>query len=679
MRARQWTTRSPGAGLIVILLLGVVFLAQRGIAGAAFDRLEEIRVAEDARRVGIALDYEVQLLRNYGATNSIWDNSFIDVQGADADAFAADFSPTDLPEIYGLDGAIGVGPDGTARVGGIADGSDVYAPLPPDLADPAVLSRMFDPNSEPGSGMCGVANVSIGALVYCGFASYRGDGSGPAAGGLIYFSALNAAGLARLGERMNLPIGAVKAVRAGATSQHTVAGSLGDLGVATTTVSGEHIALNVTVPTVVGDPVVLEAVRDRPIHRVATNTVLKMSLITVGAGVLIMAAVMVLVSRGIKRQVGPLRQTAEAVIASGDRGLRVRSSGSGEIGALGRAIDTMLDGLAARDADLDRANANREQQLRAGHARQRLAEQQERRRTQSLVDETITAVVAQLETVVEQTGAVRGASDSIDDRVGTTDSITRTVVTRADHADQAVDEMAESLRRVDGILRLISEVAAQTKLLALNATIEAARAGAAGKGFNVVAGEVKSLAATTAQSTDEITTTIRTVEQRAAAMAAVISDMSTGIADIRAATAEVSTVTRQQIASVEQLNASVQEAIARIRTMTNLSEQLERRAHPRVPVSGSGLLRVEGRAHDVRLIDASEGGLRLALDAGVAIGPGEVVGLDLTIEGRPVVARGEAVHVARDGLDAEIGLRLLDPTPEARRVLRDVVAAALCA
>jgi len=301
VRARQWTTRSPGAGLIVVLLLGVVFLAQRGIAGAAFDRLEEIRVAEDARRVGIALDYEVQLLRNYGATNSIWDNSFIDVQGADADAFAADFSPTDLPEIYGLDGAIGVGPDGTARVGGIADGSDVYAPLPPDLADPGVLSRMFDPNSEPGSGMCGVANVSIGALVYCGFASYRGDGSGPAAGGLIYFSALNAAGLARLGERMNLPIGAVKAVRAGATSQHTVAGSLGDLGVATTTVSGEHIALNVTVPTVVGDPVVLEAVRDRPIHRVATNTVLKMSLITVGAGVLIMAAVMVLVSRGILR------------------------------------------------------------------------------------------------------------------------------------------------------------------------------------------------------------------------------------------------------------------------------------------------------------------------------------------------------------------------------------------
>jgi hypothetical protein len=113
----------------------VVFLAQRGIAGSAFDGLEEIRVAEDARRVGIALDYEVQLLRNYGATNSIWDSSFTDVEGGDADAFAADFPPGDLRDIYGLDGAMGVGPDGTARVGGIADGSDEYAPLPADLAD----------------------------------------------------------------------------------------------------------------------------------------------------------------------------------------------------------------------------------------------------------------------------------------------------------------------------------------------------------------------------------------------------------------------------------------------------------------------------------------------------------------------------------------------------------------
>jgi sensor domain CHASE-containing protein len=67
----------------------VIFLAQRAIAGNAFDGLEANRVAEDAKRIGIALDYEVQLLRNYGATNSIWDSSFTDVLDGDPDAFTA--------------------------------------------------------------------------------------------------------------------------------------------------------------------------------------------------------------------------------------------------------------------------------------------------------------------------------------------------------------------------------------------------------------------------------------------------------------------------------------------------------------------------------------------------------------------------------------------------------------
>ena len=202
--------------------------------------------------------------------------------------------------------------------------------------------------------------------------------------------------------------------------------------------------------------------------------------------------------------------------------------------------------------------------------------------------------------------------------------------------------MGESLRRVDGILRLISEVAAQTKLLALNATIEAARAGAAGKGFNVVAGEVKNLAATTARSTDEITTTIRSVERRAAAMAAVISEMSTGIGDIQTATAQVSTVTREQNECVDELTATVQEAISRIRTMTNLSEQLERRAHPRAPVSGSARVRRAGRDDLARVLDVSEGGVRVAVEPGFRLAPNDVVDLQLTLEdsGEPLACRG---------------------------------------
>ena len=82
----------------------------------------------------------------------------------------------------------------------------------------------------------------------------------------------------------------------------------------------------------------------------------------------------------------------------------------------------------------------------------------------------------------------------------------------AQNADQLVGQLSSGASRIGDVVKLIRAIAEQTNLLALNATIEAARAGEAGRGFAVVASEVKTLASQTAKATEEIATQIGAIQ-----------------------------------------------------------------------------------------------------------------------------------------------------------------------
>ncbi|MGN6330516.1 MAG: Cache 3/Cache 2 fusion domain-containing protein [Motilibacteraceae bacterium] len=161
--------------------------------------------------------------------------------------------------------------------------------------------------------------------------------------------------------------------------------------------------------------------------------------------------------------------------------------------------------------------------------------------------------------VAEATGAVATGVDQMQAALeraardtGRAAEVTEQAVTEAEATGRQVRALREASERIDEVVQLIASITQQSRMLALNATIEAARAGQAGRGFSVVAQEMKQLAGRTAQAADRVAEQIATLQQEAANAASALDGIARTMGGISQAQAEVvETIEEQRAQAVD--------------------------------------------------------------------------------------------------------------------------------